>query len=263
MSISTFNANYQLPEARPVIVSPPGESRSYFGTLQPDQAQADLVSVNFPQCPLVQEKLPALQPTQVPSAWVNTPAAQQTPSPDLEKNPGVRQQFGSFLAQTGNLYSALRMAPWEALEPATANYNCIANTLGWKKEIPGFGFKDFSFDVKDYANLYLNNGFLPLGDLDSSSLSGIEKVAIFGMSPSDPGYWDTIRGAQSAGLPLHDRTLLVTHGARQEENGLYSSKFGDQALIATIHPEDVAGVGYGKPLAIFARLRPQPDNLSR
>ena len=261
MSISTFNANYQLPEARPVLVRPPGESAVFFGTLQPGQAQTDQVSVNFPQCPLVPEKFPALQPTKVPSSWVDTPTAQPTPSPDLEKNPEVRQHFGAFLAQTGNLYSALRMAPWEALEPATPEYNCIANTLALKKEIPGFGFKDFSFDVKDYANLYLNNGFLPMGDLDSSPLPDIEKVVIFGMSPSDPGYWETLRGAQSAGLPIHDRVLLVTHGARQEENGLYSSKFGDQALIATIRPEDVAGAGYGKPLAIFARLRQQPDNL--
>jgi len=60
----------------------------------------------------------------------------------------------------------------------------------------------------------------------------------------------------AAGLKIYDGLILVTHGARQQEDGLYSSKFGDQDLIATCYPEDVAGVGYGKPLAIFARLRP-------
>lgn len=181
--------------------------------------------------------------------------AQQPVRPDLEKNPEVRQQFEAFLSQTTNLYLPLREAPWEAMEPATPEYNCIANTLGWKTEIPGFGFKDYTFNVMDYGDLYLKNGFLPLGDLDASPQAGIEKVVIFGMNTQDRGYWDTIRGAISAGLTIQDRTLLITHGARQEENGLYSSKFGDQALIATMHPEDVAGVGYGNPKAVFARMR--------
>lgn len=255
MNISVVNANYQLPPAKSVLVRVPGESETHFATLDPNQAQGDLVSVIFPQCPLVAERLPALQATPIPTAWVAPPAAQQPVSPDLKKNPEVRQQFETFLSQTTNLYLALREAPWEAMEPATPEYNCIANTLGWKKEIPGFGFKDYTFNVTDYGDLYLKNGFLPLGDLDASPQAGIEKVVIFGMNPQDRGYWDTIRGASSAGLKIYDRTLLITHGARQEENGLYSSKFGDQALIATMVPEDVAGVGYGKPKAIFARLR--------
>lgn len=253
--MSSFNANYQLPPARPVLVRPPGERAVYFATLPAGESQSDQVSVNFPQCPLISEKLPPLQPTQVPSAWLSAPEVEPPSAPDLTKNPEVRKQFAAFLAQTGNLYTALQTAPWEALEPASPEYNCISNTLALKQEIPGFGFKDFTLDVRDYENLYLSHGFLPLGDLDCSPLSGVEKVVVFGLSPSDPGYWETLRGAQSAGLPIHDRLLLVTHGARQEENGLYSSKFGDQAMIATLHPEDVSGVGYGKPLAIFARLR--------
>jgi hypothetical protein len=250
-----LNANYQLPPARPVWVQVPGETVRTLATCPPQATDQEHLRVYFPQCPLVPEKFPDLQPTEVPSGWLQVPVTQSPGRPDVQVLPEVRAQFAAFLDQTSNLYTALRSTDWEACGPATADYNCISNTLGVTTQLPGFGFQDFSFDVRDYASLYLRNGFLPLGGLESQPEEGVEKVILFGMSPSDPGYWDTLRGAQAAGLPIRDRLVLVTHGARQQEDGLFSSKFGDQALIATARAEDVAGVGYGQPIAVFARHR--------
>jgi hypothetical protein len=248
-----INKNYILPYARPVLVQPTGDSRPTFGTLAAETKGNAMV--NFPQCELVPNRVPELIATEVPEAWVKEPSVAAKGVPDLDAMPEVRRSFAEFLAQTGDAFPGLKPHRWEALEAASPEYNCISNTLGVKHQLPGFGFQDLSLNVQDYGALYLSQGFLPLDQLDTEHHPEIEKVVIFGHSPSNPGYWDVKKGYAGPGRTIRDHSLLVGHGARQESDGLFSHKMGQFELIATSDPADVAGRAYGQPIAVFARQR--------
>jgi hypothetical protein len=239
------NVYYPLPRVKGVMVSPPGEERRYFATV-PSEGNSD--QAVFPQCPLSGEPYQTMDSVAIPPEWIQEPLQEEPESPDTSKNPEVREGFEEFLGEAKAYHANVAQADWEALEPATDRYNCIANSLGNKNE---WVFP--SFKKADFLELYQEQSYLPLGEMDYSHQPELEKVVLYGVGPSDPGYQSTIRGA--IGRYEYEHGLLITHAARQEPDGLYSSKFGAEELIATSSPDDVAGESYGRPLVVLARLR--------
>jgi hypothetical protein len=251
----TPNVYFDLPAVKATMVQPPGETREYFGTVvSQDDDSAEAI---FPQCPTDgRSPYQSMESVEIPKDWLAQPQSQEPRPLDTSANPEIRKTFQEFLAAAGGYHVKLVNSEWEAVAPPTDRYNCIANSLGVKDEwiFP-------SFEKEPYLKKYQEQGYLPLGEMDYSHQPGLEKVVLFGVGPSDRGYNGAIRGAISLGMGSTDKSLLITHAARQEDGGVYTSKMGAFELIATASPDDVAGEAYGRPLVVMARqTREQPGS---
>ena len=129
---------------------------------------------------------------------------------------------------------------FEVLGPSTGHadkvgkygtYNCIAWSLGitgnW--EWPGKSMKEFD-------KLYYKHGFKRLKIRNTEVKPGTEKAMVYGKVTSEG-------------------VIEVTHAARQEADGNWTSKIGGMALIKHRTPDDVAGPSYGDPLVIYVRQK--------
>jgi hypothetical protein len=241
------NVYFDLPVVRAIKVKPPGEEREHFATLI--SQDNDFAKANFPQCPIDgRGPYQDMETVNVPISWLEVPESQEPRPLDTTANPEIRKSFQEFLAVAGGYHVKLVNSEWEAVGPSTDRYNCIANSLGVKDEwiFP-------SFEKEPYLKKYQEQGYLPLGEMDYRHQPGLEKVVLFGVGPSDRGYNAAIRGAISLGMGDTDKSLLITHATRQEDEGVYTSKMGAYELIATVSPDDVAGESYGRPLVVMAR----------
>jgi hypothetical protein len=157
---------------------------------------------------------------------------------------------GNYALDTGR-YSSMRAAVqqafpslgngFEILGPGTGTspsspgaYNCIAWSMGivdhWVWPADGQ-----NATVADLEALYRQQGYVQLSTLDYSLRPGWQKVVIYG---------HYVNGQ-----------LLPTHAARQNDDGTWSSKLGNMALIRHATP-DVFGSwtsDYGRPIAVFVR----------
>jgi hypothetical protein len=119
---------------------------------------------------------------------------------------------------------------YEVLGPSTERYNCIAWTIGVTDQWvwPGKA-------VVDFDRLYARYRFKPLKTLDYSVVPGVEKVLIYDAPDKKTG------------------GRAVTHGAKQEADGTWTSKVGAMALIKHRTPQAVSGGTYGSPKRVYAR----------
>lgn len=172
------------------------------------------------------------------TSWVNT-----------LRNLGVRHDFSAWLGKHKEMFPRLRREDWEALSPATEQYNCIADSLGESDQNvwPGPSMADFD-------KLYAEHGFVPLEEIDFSNQPELEKAVLFGLKPGDRDYEAARLGLEAEGRTF-DASLICTHAIRQQLDGSYSSKNGQLARIKVLDPKDLGGGFYGEPVRVYARRR--------
>lgn len=131
----------------------------------------------------------------------------------------------------GASFPNLKADDFVALGPFTQRYNCIAWTVGVRDEWVWPGDTVQAFDA-----LYAKSGYRPLDALDTSVDPKLEKVVLYGVESRNGG-------------------LEVTHGAKQEPDGQWTSKLGTEPLIRHSSLDDLVGASYGKPVRVYARPR--------
>ena len=118
---------------------------------------------------------------------------------------------------------------------ATKQYNCISYSLGiydrWTN--PETGPADDPLCYMD--RLYATVGYQRTPGFDCHVEPGVEKVVVY------------------ATLNLDGTIHAVTHAARQESDGTYTSKLGQMPVIQHETPEALRGPSYGLPVAVYAR----------
>jgi type VI secretion system secreted protein VgrG len=124
---------------------------------------------------------------------------------------------------------------FEVIGGATKGYNCIAWSLGvtdhWVNPETG---PDFA-PLKYMDRLYAERGYSRERDLNWRLEPGYEKVVVYGTLNPD--------------ATIHE----VTHAARQEHDGTFTSKLGQLPVIRHAMPEDLRGPSYGLPVAVYVR----------
>jgi len=167
---------------------------------------------------------------------------------DLSLNNGVRQSFDEYLSRNPAMVPKLKQ--YEAVSGATDRYNCIANSVRDENEVilP-------RITVNEYDKFYARNGFTPMESLDYSLLDGMEKVVLYGFTPSDGAAYDKIRNANDE-LPPDYRDPLCYHAIVQEKDGTWSSKMGAHERIRVLDPDELGGGLYGNPVRVYIRKRP-------
>lgn len=123
---------------------------------------------------------------------------------------------------------------YEVLRPATPVYNCIAWTLGMTDRWVWPSSTGKGPTLADFDDLYRSHGYRRSDTLNFEKEAGIEKVIVYGK-----------RGKSGK--------IELTHGARQEKDGSWSSKLGQLPLIRHLQPRDIDGNSYGEPVALYVR----------
>jgi hypothetical protein len=130
---------------------------------------------------------------------------------------------------------------YEVLAPSTGRdpkkqtvYNCISHTLRiyHRWEWPGK-------NVTDFDRLYGQAGYKRVRKLDYSFDPAVEKIVLYAKVKADG-------------------TVECTHGAKQLADGTWTSKLGGGPLIRHATPVSVAGPSYGRPIAVYVRVRKVP-----
>jgi hypothetical protein len=139
------------------------------------------------------------------------------------QTPHLRQQF----PRLGNHF--------EIVGTSTRRYNCIAWSLGitdrWVNPETGPAHNPLAYMNEMYAEL----GYRRLQTLDFSAALGKDKVAVYA----------TLEPDGSIGA--------VSHAARQELDGTWTSKCGALALIRHPSLESLRGPAYGVAVAVYER----------
>jgi hypothetical protein len=124
---------------------------------------------------------------------------------------------------------------FQVLGPSTdpkkkSGYNCIAHTVrtysGWVW--PGTR-------VGDFDRLYRRHGYRRVRGLNYRAHPRLEKIVLY--ARRQRGRW------------------VCTHGALQLRDGTWSSKLGSGPLIRHDSPNALTGPSYGRPIAVYVRLR--------
>lgn len=134
----------------------------------------------------------------------------------------------------------LQAEDFVGIGPSSQKYNCIAWTLGIRDEWVWPGTR-----IEDFDKLYAQQGYKPMDSLDLSHDPNMEKVVIYGLPP------------RTGNGPIE-----VTHGARMDEQGRFTSKIGTQPLIRHNSADDLTGPSYGQPVRVYVRPRQSPVNPS-
>lgn len=121
-------------------------------------------------------------------------------------------------------------AAFQVLGPVDGGYNCIAWSVGLRNQWLWPGDRVEAFD-----QLYASKGYAPLDGLDLSFQPGVEKVALYG---------------RAAGP-----STTVTHAARMDREGYWTSKLGNNHLVRHADAAAVCGPSYGEILKVYARPR--------
>ncbi len=124
---------------------------------------------------------------------------------------------------------------YEVLEPGTADYNCIAHTLGMNNKwiTPKTGSEGDPLAEAD--NIYTERGYKKSSSMDFTYKPGKQKVVIYATKKPDRSIRE------------------ITHAAIQDEYGLWESKLGPWTLIRHLTPDSVSGWFYGEPVAVYER----------
>ncbi len=181
---------------------------------------------------------------------VNIPDSQK-PTADLSrlKNMGPRRNFMHWLDAHGDVFPRLERKDWEAVSPASKDFNCIADSLGDHEHNvwPGPALADFD-------QLYARHGYVPLDGLDYSLQPELEKVVLFAIQPGQPGYATYRQGLEEDKLALLPG-LICTHAILQQPDGSFTSKNGALERIKVLEPNELGGGDYGEPVRVYARKR--------
>jgi hypothetical protein len=109
-------------------------------------------------------------------------------------------------------------------------YNCIANSLNTRGRWVWPGDR-----VSDFDKLYRRHGYRRLRKPDYGHNPRLEKVVLYAKKKN--GRW------------------VCTHAARQLADGSWTSKLGAGPLIKHPDADSVAGPSYGRPIAVYVRVR--------
>jgi hypothetical protein len=166
------------------------------------------------------------------------PAAKAAGKPALKPGPGRERYAAEYDRWHKEGWS--RSFPnlgkeWEILAPATPKYNCISHTIGvyHRWEWPHKPGKDAT--VADFDQLYGKYGYRRISTLDYSFDPRVQKIVLYGVQKG--GTW------------------APTHGARMLADGTWTSKLGKGPLIRHKTPDSVNGEGYGRPIAVYIRVK--------
>jgi type VI secretion system secreted protein VgrG len=113
----------------------------------------------------------------------------------------------------------------------TRRYNCISHSLGVYSHWTWPGDTVVGFD-----SLYWQSGYRRSAYLDLRHQPGVQKIALYA----------TLDGSGN---------LAVTHAARQEVRGGWTSKLGAGPLIWHPSAHSLTGPSYGFPIAVYTRSR--------
>jgi hypothetical protein len=207
----------------------------------------------------------------VPEAEVKYSAPASLPPPvfDQTAKPLARAQYADEIAATPGSFPHLG-EDYEAVSLSTAQFNCIAATVGefTKDEWPGP-------KISDFDRFYAEHGFVelasePLTDADFEPIEGMEKVVLYAY-PTDSNLWgrtyfDMLRLSARAGQPLDPNEFpadpelaksvvgpIATHAAIQQEDGSWLTKNGDLGMIEVRDPHQVADGQYGGAVKVYVR----------
>jgi type VI secretion system secreted protein VgrG len=123
---------------------------------------------------------------------------------------------------------------YAVLGPATPRYNCVSWTLGTTGSWTWPGSQ-----YSSHASLYASAGYQRLSHMNTGYQPGVQKIAIYGKYNQYGGF-------------------AVTHVARQEPGGGWTSKLGALPLIWHPSLDSLSGPSYGQPVAVYARRVAQP-----
>lgn len=138
------------------------------------------------------------------------------------------------------IYSAfplLRGATHQKTSESTTKYNCIAWAVG---DTTRAWWPDTA-----YARQY----YWPLGIPREATIEAFAKMFQgFGFSPCNSGEYE----AGYVKIALYAKNRIPTHAAKQSDNGLWSSKLGDEEDLD--HPlEALVGLHYGQVIMFFRK----------
>jgi hypothetical protein len=172
---------------------------------------------------------------------------------DTKTKPAIRSEFLAWLRDNPSVLPVLRANSFEAVSPPTREFNCIANSVRCENQWLWPGCR-----VRDFDQLYRQNGFVPLEDMNVELCDGFEKVVLFGFAPGDAQYANLKAEYALYGDEPDDGPLCV-HAVVQEKDGGWSSKNGEMCRIKVKDPNDLAGGDYGHPLKVYIRPLPHAD----
>jgi hypothetical protein len=131
-------------------------------------------------------------------------------------------------------FPRLQLKYVEVLGPSTRQYNCIAHSLGVNRWVnPETG--DAQNPLAPMDRMYGELGYVREPEMNFALEPGKQKVVLYAALNPDA----TIRN--------------VTHAARQEPDGTWTSKLGSLSLIRHATPEALRGPTYGTPIAVYVR----------
>lgn len=174
---------------------------------------------------------------------------------DTRAHPEVRKAFDKYLREHQQDLPRLTPEKYEAVSGATDGkdgkpvFNCIANSVRNEKDI--IEPKVF---MDKFDEFYGEHGFKPIDTLDYSLQEGVEKVVLYGFTPSDGKNYEIRRGAWGPDYENHQSPLCY-HAVIQDEDGMFSSKMGSHERIRVADPEDLGGGLYGHPVRVYTRPR--------
>lgn len=131
-------------------------------------------------------------------------------------------------------FPRLNKANFEIVGHHSKDFNCIAWSMGldyWVNPVTGDAAEPFAPMDAMYAKL----GFTRIDELNADLEPGLEKVALFATVNVDASIKE------------------VTHAARQEADGAWTSKLGQLPIIKHATLEALRGPVYGTPVAIYVR----------
>jgi len=131
-------------------------------------------------------------------------------------------------------FPRMKMADIQVLGPSTKDYNCIAHSLEVKRWVnPETG--DGTNPLAKMDGMYSKLGYVRVDTMNFAKESGLEKVVVYATLNNDGS--------------IHD----VTHAARQDRDGTWTSKLGSLSLIRHRTPDVLRGPSYGTPVAVYVR----------
>lgn len=142
--------------------------------------------------------------------------------------------------ETKRAFPRLKLSTIEVLGHHTKKYNCIAHSLGvdyWVNPETG----DETNPLAKMDAMYGQIGYTRIDAMNTAVEPGLEKVCVYATMNVDASIKE------------------VTHAARQEPDGTWTSKLGSMPLIRHPDLEALRGPVYGTPVAIYVRkATPQP-----